>query len=95
MLTKEPSEITAWDVVQAVDPIGRIESCPLGIESHSGKLCPLHQRLDQLLASIEQALRETKLDELLGERTGNSPLCDEADVVDVIPLDLSIPSKKK
>ena len=46
-LTREPSEITAWDVVQAVDPIKRIESCPLGIEGHSGKLCLLHHRLDK------------------------------------------------
>ncbi len=91
-LTREPSEITAWDVVQAVDPIKRIESCPLGIESHSGKLCPLHHRLDQVLASIEQALRETRLDELLGERKGSGPLCDE---VEIVPLDLSLPDKKE
>jgi len=90
VLSKEPAEITIWDIVQAVDPVKRIESCPLEIESHSGTLCPLHRRLDDALASTEQAFRTTTLDELLGDSPDKGPFCEESDVV---PLDLTMPPR--
>ncbi|MCA9218255.1 MAG: Rrf2 family transcriptional regulator, partial [Planctomycetales bacterium] len=31
VLKKAPSELTIWDVVEAVDPFKRIRECPLGI----------------------------------------------------------------
>src|SRR6478609_2456343 len=44
-LAKKPSELTILEVVNAVDPIKRIESCPLELASHGIKLCPLHRRV--------------------------------------------------
>ena len=41
VLMTSPSELTIWDVVDAVDPFQRIHECPLGIESHEGTLCPV------------------------------------------------------
>src|SRR5206468_3435592 len=43
------TQTTIWDVVQAVDPIKRIKSCPLDLAAHKTKLCPLHKRLDDAL----------------------------------------------
>jgi Rrf2 family transcriptional regulator, nitric oxide-sensitive transcriptional repressor len=61
-----PEKLTVLDVIQAVDPIRRIKRCPLGIPGHHN-LCPLHRRLDQALAQVEQALRASSIAELLAE----------------------------
>ena len=70
-------ELTVLDVVQAVDPLRRIEHCPLGIVSHRS-LCPLHRRLDNAVAMVEKALGSSTIAELLAEpKRGKSvkPLC--------------------
>jgi Rrf2 family transcriptional regulator, nitric oxide-sensitive transcriptional repressor len=76
LLVKRPDELTILEVVNAVDPIQRIRTCPLGLSSHGIKLCPLHQRLDQALASVEQAFGSTTLAEVLAEPTTSIPLCE-------------------
>jgi len=63
-LTADPSEITVLEVINAVDPIERIEVCPLGIEGHTS-LCPLHRRLDDAIAMVEQAFAKTSVAELV------------------------------
>src|SRR5262245_11425454 len=40
-LAKPPAELTILDVVNAVEPIERIQSCPLGLAAHGVRLCPL------------------------------------------------------
>ena len=74
-LTKSPAEITILEIVNAVEPIQRIRTCPLGIAPHGVHLCPLHARLDQALASVEKAFGGTTLGELLAEPTRSIPLC--------------------
>jgi Rrf2 family protein len=66
VLTVPTDALTVYDVVQAVDPIRRITSCPLDLKGHA-KLCPLHRRLDSAIAMIEKALKETTIAELLLE----------------------------
>lgn len=75
-LVKSPDELTILDVVNAVEPIGRIHECPLGLKTHGVNLCPLHRRLDTALASVEDAFRATTLAEVLAEPTSSHPLCD-------------------
>lgn len=75
-LAKPPAELTILDVVNAVEPVGRITTCPLGLAAHGVRLCPLHKRMDDALASIEAAFRGTTLAEVLAEPTGSKPLCD-------------------
>lgn len=75
-LLRDPSEINILDVVNAVDPIERIESCPLGLKSHGKHLCPLHQRMDEALASVEKAFGETTLAEVLADPNRSTPLCE-------------------
>lgn len=75
-LVKPPEELTILEVVNAVDPICRINVCPLGLASHGVRLCPLHKRLDNALAMVEDAFRQTTLAEVLAEPTESVPLCD-------------------
>jgi Rrf2 family protein len=70
--------LTVYDVVQAVDPIRRIERCPLGLKGHVN-LCPLHRRLDHAIGLVEEALRASTIAELLAEPNPRKgipvPLC--------------------
>lgn len=75
-LCKSPHELTILDVVNAVEPIQRIRTCPLGLATHGTNLCPLHHRMDKALATVEQALRESTLAEILAEPSSSIPLCD-------------------
>ena len=63
------------EVVNAVDPLKRIRECPLSIAAHGKTLCPLHRRLDDAMASVETALAESTLAEVLAETDGGRPLC--------------------
>ncbi|QEL19970.1 RrF2 family transcriptional regulator [Limnoglobus roseus] len=76
MLARLPDELTILEVVNAVDPIKRITSCPLDLASHGVKLCPLHKRLDAALAMVEDAFRSTTLAEVLNEPSTSVPLCE-------------------
>jgi Rrf2 family protein len=74
-----PAErLTVLDVVQAVDPIRRIQRCPLGLKGHVN-LCPLHRRLDHAISLVEEALRSSTIAELLAEPNPKKgipiPLC--------------------
>ena len=75
-LAKPPEELTILDVVNAVEPIVRITTCPLGLSSHGVRLCPLHKRMDAAVASVEAAFRDTTLAEILAEPSASVPLCE-------------------
>lgn len=72
-LARDPAGLTILEVISAVEPIRRINSCPLGLTNSHGGLCPLHDRVDAAIASIESAFHRTTLAELLGEN--GAPLC--------------------
>lgn len=48
-----------------VDPIERIRHDPLALESHQGRLCPMHQRIDDGTATIEAAIQDANIEGLL------------------------------
>lgn len=75
-LVQSPSKVTILDVVNAVEPIARIRECPLGLKTHGVRLCPLHKRMDNALAMVETAFRQTTLAEVLAEPTSSHPLCE-------------------
>lgn len=79
-LLKKPDELTILEVVNAVDPIKRIKTCPLDLVSHGVHLCPLHKRVDAALESVETAFRNTTLAEVLAEPTRSKPLCEFSEV---------------
>lgn len=64
-LTRKPAEISVLSVVNAADPLKRIETCPLGIPSHGKNLCRLHRKLDDAIALVEKTLRDTPITEMV------------------------------
>ena len=74
-LSKMPENLTLLEVVNAVEPIQRIKTCPLGISSHGSTLCPLHARMDMAMAMVENAFGNTTVAEVLSEPTESVPLC--------------------
>jgi Rrf2 family protein len=72
-LNRPAGAISIYEVLQAVDPMRRILSCPLKLEAHATRLCPLHARLDRSMEAIEAGFRETVLSELLQQPTFRSP----------------------
>lgn len=63
-LAREAEEISVLDVVNAVDPIRRIHTCPLGIPTHGKNLCRLHRKLDDTIALVEETLRSASITEM-------------------------------
>ncbi|MCG3181794.1 MAG: HTH-type transcriptional repressor NsrR [Phycisphaerae bacterium] len=76
VLGRPATEISVLNTVNAVDPIKRIHSCPLGLDSHGAHLCALHRRLDDAAESVEQAFAESTIAELLAKPTRSHPLCE-------------------
>jgi Rrf2 family transcriptional regulator, nitric oxide-sensitive transcriptional repressor len=75
-LVKSAESLTILEVINAVEPIGRITTCPLGLEAHGDRLCPLHRRLDDALALMEEVFDRTTLAELLADPSESVPLCE-------------------
>ena len=59
------SRLTMLEVINAVDPINRITRCPLDIPAHSPKLCKLHQQLDDAIASVQAALGNARIADMI------------------------------
>lgn len=63
-LARDPRQLTVLDVVNVVDPLPRIRSCPLGLNRHP-QLCPLCRRLDSAVALVEDAFGQTTIAQLV------------------------------
>lgn len=76
ILTREPGEISVYDVLVAADtPPQRIHECPLGLKGHVA-LCPVHKLMDDAMARIEEGFRAASIGQLLKSTKGSKPLCD-------------------
>ncbi len=64
-LAREASSISLLEIVNAVEPIPRILSCPLDLPTHQLRLCPLHRKLDEAHALVEQSFATTTLGDLI------------------------------
>lgn len=81
-LSKPPEEITILEVVNAVEPIQRIHTCPLGLKSHGRKLCPLHAKVDSALASVEQCFGSVTLADMIAGKGDNVlPMCEVSELM--------------
>ncbi|MAT15017.1 MAG: Rrf2 family transcriptional regulator [Planctomyces sp.] len=72
-LAGDPEAVTILDVVNAVSPLERLKSCPLGLKSHTS-LCPLHAELDRAYAATEAAFQRVTIKEVLDSATDIIPL---------------------
>jgi Rrf2 family protein len=73
-LIPSPDELTILDVINAVDPWKRITGCPLGLNSHCDRLCPVHARLDDTLGLVEEALANSTIREVMFDPDRPLPL---------------------
>ena len=64
------------NIINAVDPIRRIESCPLKLASHGTNLCALHKRVNDSIKLMEDVFRTSTIQTILEEPTKSIPLCD-------------------
>ncbi|MFM7056207.1 MAG: RrF2 family transcriptional regulator [Planctomycetota bacterium] len=90
-LLRAAEGLTILEVVNAEEPIQRIRTCPLNLPAHGVNLCPLHRRMDEALAMVERALRESTVGEVLSEPTTSIPLCNFPAVTDVRAAERSAP----
>ncbi len=75
-LAKPARSITMLDVVNAIDPVQRITSCPLGLPNHGGSLCALHRAVDAAAKHLLETFGDITLHDLVQESDGARPLCD-------------------
>jgi len=76
ILAISPESLTLHQVVEAIDPIPRIRTCPLGLRSHGKNLCAVHKRLDDAMAMVEKSLKEATIADMLREPNKSKPLCE-------------------
>lgn len=74
-LERNPAELSVLEVINAIDPVERILTCPLGLEAHGACLCPMHRRIDDAMAFIEQSFGESTIQDLLTEPSRSVTLC--------------------
>ena len=75
VLAKSPRELSILTIINAVAPLQRINSCPLGLESHTA-LCPLHAELDKAYGTTEAAFAAVTLKQLIESTSPIVPLCE-------------------
>jgi Rrf2 family protein len=64
-LARAATELSALDVVRAVDPSRRLARCQLGRTADADPICRLHARIDQAADHVEQILADARLSELV------------------------------
>jgi Rrf2 family nitric oxide-sensitive transcriptional repressor len=74
-LARSSDSISLLDVINAIDPIRPITSCPLGLENHSGSLCPLHKKLDEASRTMIKVFSDISLKDIISEVGESRPLC--------------------
>lgn len=72
-LRKSADELTALEVVLAVDSIPRITKCSLGTVGHK-ELCPLHQLLNEAANRVKDAFAGVRISGLLPQESSRT--CD-------------------
>jgi Rrf2 family protein len=75
ILKADPDDLTILRVLNAVDPIKRVERCPLGLPEHF-KLCPLHSEINEAIAQVESVLSKRTLSDLLAMKRVGVTDCD-------------------
>ncbi len=66
----DPETTTLLDVVNVIDPLERITTCPLGREAHRRRLCPLHSRIDEVIGLLQDSLSEMTLQSVIDGAPG-------------------------
>jgi len=90
----DPKTTSLLDVVNVIDPLERISTCPLGREAHQDGLCPLHSRLDEVVGILIDSLGQMTLESVINGKQGPT-LCEpEAVPLRVTATGSAKPGKK-
>ncbi|MBI2297558.1 MAG: Rrf2 family transcriptional regulator [Armatimonadetes bacterium] len=87
-LPRPAGEITILQVLNAVDPIQRIRTCPLGLPAHRDRLCALHSRLDGAMAAVEADFAAATVAELVDQAEPPAPV---RPLLERLPIGLGVP----
>ncbi len=68
-LNRSADELSILEVINAINPIQRVERCPLGREGHED-LCPLHRTIDEAAEFVQQRFAEMTIADLLSGTPG-------------------------
>ena len=74
-LQADPQQLTALDVINAIDPFERVLECPLRLELHITDLCPIHRQIDQSMALIEESFRRLTIDAVISQAAKSTSAC--------------------
>ena len=78
-LNVNPGLLTVLDVINAVDPMARIKTCPLGLKSHGTNLCSMHGCIDETMGRIEFEFSKVTILAMLNDATRTHPLRESVD----------------
>lgn len=73
-LQRDPAQLSVFEVINTIDPMERIRTCPLGLQSHGPQLCPMHRQIDDAMAAIEDSFRKSTILNLLSAAASTRPL---------------------
>lgn len=73
-LRRAPHTIPLLEVINAVDPMHRITSCPLGLKAHGRALCPLHRQLDLAIAMLQESFAGQTIASIMNPQAKSFPL---------------------
>ncbi len=76
VLAHAPENLPLLNIINAVDPIKHINSCPLKLKTHGTHLCRLHKRVNDSIKMIEETFRTSTIAMILNEPTQSIPLCE-------------------
>lgn len=75
LMLSDPTKITPLDVINAIDPIERINTCPLGITIHGDDLCQIHRSIDDAMGAIEESFQQLSIHEVIAKTLANDSFC--------------------
>lgn len=78
VLTESPSTISVLKVINAIDPLQRITTCPLKLDSHGVHRCQLHLKLDRAIEDMEKAFASCTIADLLRTPSKVRPLREQS-----------------
>lgn len=71
-----PEDLRVLDVVNAVDPIKKFNACPLKLKTHAKHRCAMHGRLNEAIETVEEALGDSTIADILNDSTRPKPMSD-------------------
>jgi len=75
-LAKPAREISLLNVIESVDKVERIRTCPLDLPNHGSTLCTLHKKMDEVAETVINLFGSMSLEDLVTESAPSMPLCD-------------------